>query len=131
MPLRNDCVKLAQSRANLVSTLTHDSYISNDKHMVWELETLSLNLRFLVPHTPCLRWPNCHSNATTKWTGLICYRRAAHLLVLRSKASTEAERPSSVTPPAITILPLWIATPNMERGVFIGARSFQSPFLGL
>ena len=56
---------------------------------------------------------------------------AAYLLVVRSKASIEAERPSSVTPPAITILPLWTATPNMERGVFIGARSLQSPLLGL
>lgn len=44
-----DCVKLAQSQANIVSTLTHDSYILNDKHVVWELETLSLNLRFLAP----------------------------------------------------------------------------------
>lgn len=49
-----DCVKLAQSQANIVSTLTHDSYISNDKHMVWELEILSLNLRFLAPHPHAL-----------------------------------------------------------------------------
>lgn len=51
--------------------------------------------------------------------------------MVRSKASTDAVRPSSVTPPAMTILPLWIAVPNIERATFIGARSLQSPFLGL
>lgn len=54
-----------------------------------------------------------------------------YLFVVKSYTSHVGVRPSWLTPPTTTILPLWMTAPNMALGVFMAAISLHSDCLWL
>lgn len=54
-----------------------------------------------------------------------------YLFVVKSYTSHVAVRPSWLTPPTTTILPLWMTAPNIALGVFMAAISLHSDCLWL